>query len=187
MNFTSFFKNLIENSQQRTHTTIIKEFSKLFFIWGGRNCCEFVQANLGKALPSACQVERYISNNGTLFEGQFRFEELLMHLEQYNVSHKMVALSEGATKLVQQINYDPATNQCVGFVLKLTKDGIPECKKYLFTAFETVKNYMLNLPRSSYVYTIMAQPLKNNVPPICLAVIGIDNKFTASNIASRWQ
>lgn len=72
-------------------------------------------------------------------------------------------------------------------MLKLTKDGIPECKKYLFTSFETVKNYMLNLPRSSYVYTIMAQPLENNVPPICLAVIGIDNKFTASNVASRWQ
>lgn len=99
----------------------------------------------------------------------------------------MVALTKDATKLVQQINYDPATNQCVGLVLKLTKDGIAECKKYLLTSFEIVKNYMLNLPKSSYVFTIMAQPLQNNVPPICLAVFVTDNKFTASNVASRWQ
>lgn len=75
-----------------------------------------MQANLNKALPSIQQVECYISNNGILFESQFQFEELLMHLEQYSFSHKLVALSEDATRLIQQVNYDPETNQCVGCV-----------------------------------------------------------------------
>lgn len=75
----------------------------------------------------------------------------------------------------------------VSVVLELTKDDIPECRKYLFTSLDSIKNCVLILSKSSYVYTINAQPLQNNVPTICLAVFGTDNKFTALNVISRWQ
>ena len=45
----------------------------------------------------------------------------------------------------------------------------------------------LNNAIAKYAYIYMAQSLCTDVPPICLACIGTNNKFDALAIMQRWQ
>lgn len=40
---------------------------------------------------------------------------------------------------------------------------------------------------ADYAYVVMAQPLSNNCPSFCISVFGTDNKFTYSDVLSRWE
>lgn len=46
---------------------------------------------------------------------------------------------------------------------------------------------MKNNPRSTLVYLILAQPMKDNVEPFILQVFGTDNKFKTNDVLQRWQ
>ena len=53
-------------------------------------------------------------------EGEFQFDGLMSHLIKHDAP-SVVAIAEDATRIVNRIEYDPATNRCVGFVLLLIK------------------------------------------------------------------
>ena len=42
-------------------------------------------------------------------------------------------------------------------------------------------------PIVKYAYIYMAQPLCHYVPPICLACLGTNNKFSAEDLLPRWR
>lgn len=57
-------------------------------------------------------------------EGELRCEELSVYLEHLKTV-KTVWLAEDATAIVPKLNYDPKTNQIVGLLLPLNKNGCP--------------------------------------------------------------
>ena len=64
-------------------------------------------------------IQRNFSNSYTTFhEGQFRFEELLSHLDAYKAA-KFVAISEDATRIISKIEYDNETNKAGWFCFAL--------------------------------------------------------------------
>lgn len=45
----------------------------------------------------------------------------------------------------------------------------------------------MELPQSTLIYLVMAQPIKADVPPFVLQVFGTNNSFKAKNMLQRWN
>lgn len=129
----------------------------------------------------------YINQNKPrIIEGQLRCEELNAYLEGLKLD-KYVWLSEDATGIVAKVEFDPKTNQMVGLVLPMDPGtGMPAAFTYLARNVDEIQKNMQKM-KSSYVYIVLAQPLRKGVPPFILAVFGSDNKFTTRNVLSRWK
>ena len=75
-------QNVIKVPQQRRHGQILKKFATSLFIYSGPLAYEFLQKNLPEALPSLRTVQRIVTSEFLPFhEGEFRFDELVTHLD----------------------------------------------------------------------------------------------------------
>ena len=180
-------KNAFIYPSQRRHTEILKKFSTALFIYCGPLAYDFLHQNMSQGLPSLRTVQRIIhAQYKTLHEGVFRFDELLAHITDHNAP-KIVSIGEDATRVIGRVDYDSETNRCVGFVLPLDVNGLPVVDAYLATSFTAIEAMFNSASISKYAYTYMAQPLASNIPPLCLACLGSDQKFTAQHVLQRWQ
>lgn len=103
--------------KQRRHDSIVKLFATALYIFSGSMTYEFIHRNLPEALPSLRTVEAIVqSQYSHIEEGVFRFDEAVEHLHKYNLPF-VVSVAEDATRIVKRVEYDPATNRCVGFVI----------------------------------------------------------------------
>ena len=154
------------------------------FIYAGPSAYSFIQHNLHQSLPSMRTIQRAVhSEYRTINEGKFRFDDLVVHLSQYNAP-QVVAIGEDVTRVIARVEYDNETNRCVGFVLPLNELGLPEMDSFLALTFEGMEAMFSDNTMAKYAYVYMAQPLCDSVPSACF---GTDNKFTAKVILLRWQ
>ena len=82
------------------------------------------------ALPSLRTIQ-------TIVQSQ-EFDTLMTHLTKHH-AHPIVTVAEDATRIVKRVEYDPVTNKCVGFVLRLDDDGNPKTNVCLATSFEAIE------------------------------------------------
>lgn len=100
---------------------------------------------------------------------------------------KKVFLSEDASGIVKRIVYDSITDQLIGIVSPLQpENGCPKLFAYKASSEEEMKRFM-ELPQSTLVYIIVAQPLKANAPPFIIQLFGTNNKFNSSDVLARWK
>ena len=92
------------------------KLAESLLIYAGPMAYRFVQSNMSQALPSLCTVQRRINDEYIqLSEGEFRFDDLLEHLECHR-----------STRIIAQVEYDENnTNRLVGFVLPSNESGLP--------------------------------------------------------------
>ena len=148
---------------------------------------EFIHRNMAEALPSLRTVQSLVhSQYSKIEEGVFRFDALVQHLRKYN-SPFIVAVAEDATRIVQKVEYDPAMDRCVGFVLPVDDKGLPVVNTFTATTFQEIEEMFKNRPISKYAYLYTATPLKEDVPSFALACVGTDNKFTTELVMLRWK
>lgn len=101
---------------------------------------------------------------------------------------KDVWLSEDGTGIVQKVTYDPITNQLVGLVLPFCeKSGMPMAFSYTPQSFNEIKKQINENKKSTHLYLILEQPIKDNIPPFILQAFGTDNTFKTHHVLSRWQ
>ena len=94
-----------------------------------------------EGLPSLRSVQNILSSEYCpIREGNFRFQELLQHLNSYSAP-KLVSIGEDATRLISRIDYDNETDQLVGFVLPCDND-LPVIDTYLAVPFDS-KNHLV--------------------------------------------
>lgn len=129
----------------------------------------------------------YISQSKTkVIEGELRCEGLSQYIQRVNAPRKVV-LAEDASGIVPKVEYDPTTNQLVGLVLPTNeKTGMPIPFSFAAQSAERIEQ-QVNKSRSTLIYLVMAQPLKENVPPYALLLYGTDNTFKAKSVLQRWQ
>lgn len=106
-----------------------------------------------EAIPSLCTVQRAIhAEYKTLDEGSFRFDDLLEYIEKYNAP-KIVSVGEDATQLISRVDYDTATDRCVGFVLPNDNDtGLPIVNAYQAVSFDAIQSMFKKATVSKYAY-----------------------------------
>ena len=98
-------KNVQKLRQGLRHQHVIKKFATSLLIYCGPMAYNFLHRNLQDALPSLRTVQRIISKDyKPFYEGQFRFDELLVHLISYKAV-KVVSLGEDARRLIGRVEY----------------------------------------------------------------------------------
>lgn len=130
-------------------------------------------------------MRRIEINEQRVIEGELRCKELATYLEQLK-SEKIEWISEDATAIVQKVNYDPVSNQIVGLVLPLDKNGCPVTLAFKANTANEIQEHMKK-QKSSIVYLVMAQPLNETLPPFILQMFGSGNSFTAEEVRNRWK
>lgn len=132
-------------------------------------------------------VVHYINEDKQkVVEGELRITELSEYLKKLNAPRK-VWLSEDGTGIVPKIEYDQVSNQLTGLVLPISQiTGMPISGSFLARSNNEIARHM-NKPMSTHIYIVMAQPLKENVPPFLLLVFGTDNKFKSISVLQRWK
>lgn len=100
---------------------------------------------------------------------------------------RQVHIEEDASGIVDKYSYDSSTNQIIGLVLPLdSKTGMPIPFTFTPQSVDEMEDFIKN-PKSTLVYLVLAQPIKENVPPFILQIYGIDNKFKSADVLQRWK
>ncbi|XP_062539619.1 uncharacterized protein LOC134207760 [Armigeres subalbatus] len=149
---------------------------------GGNMNYSFKQANM--QLPSIKTLKRHIARNTEdTKEATVMIQPLLnyLHTNQYPL---VVALSEDATALSPNPEYDSRTDSLRGLVAPLDEHGIP-IKDYF-----KVRKMITDLTShhvGEHLYIIMATPMAVGASPICIFYMCSDNRFTCDDVLSRWS
>lgn len=132
-------------------------------------------------------LARYIKEHKIkITEGQLRCTELKDYLEKIGAPSS-VWLSEDGSGIVQKVVYDISSNKLIGLNLPINEfTGMPESMAYLATSLSAIENHMKNT-KSSLVYIVMAQPVKDKSPPFLLQIFGTNNKFSSLDVKNRWK
>lgn len=114
-----------------------------------------------------------------------RAAKLAKYLEDIN-SPKSVFISEDASGVIQKIIYDVHSNQLVGLVLPFNEaNGMPKMFSFEAKNAEDIERFM-QMPQSTLVYIVVAQPLTANAPPFILQIFGTNNTFETVDVLRRW-
>lgn len=171
--------------KQRRYSESIRCFAIYLYMMCGKSCYEVLCSNF--SLPQPSTVMKYISEKKDhIIEGQLRSKELADYIEQVRAP-KSVWLAEDGSSIIQKVAYDSKTEQMVGLVLPINqRNGMPISYSFIPKSVEDIEKQLEN-PMSSHIYLIMAQPIKENVPPFVLLAYGTDNRFIAKDVLKRWE
>lgn len=98
---------------------------------------------------------------------------------------KTVWISEDGTGIVQRVQYDSSTDQLIGLVLPINSlTGMPIPFSFPASSVQNIEEFMKK-EQAKIVYVVMAQSLKENVPPFILQIFGTNNRFTANMVTQR--
>lgn len=61
---------------------------------------------------------------------------------------------------------------------------MPMRQQFTVHTSHDIEEYM-KLESTKTVYVVMAQPLKEGIPPFILQIFGTNNRFTAENVTNR--
>ena len=165
----------------------IVKFSTSLLLYGGPMAYNLIQKNMEDALPSLRTVQRTIrSEYYPLSEAQFQFDGLVSHLNKYNAPF-VIAISEDATRVVARVEYDRENDRMVGFMLPCSEDGLPLTDSFLATSFEVIEQCFRTCEISKFAYVYVAQCVSPTVPAYCLACMGTNNSFTATDVLKHWR
>lgn len=64
-------------------------------------------------------------------------------------------------------------------------NGMPENFVFQVKTAQDIKRFV-EMPQSTLVYIIVAQPLAGNAPPFILQIFGSINRFKSSDVLKRW-
>ena len=195
-NFCPLFKQLLANAYNNAnktptshrHDEIIKKLATSLLIYAGPMAYDLIHLNMPTALHSLRTVQREVRNEyQTISEGYFQFDGLEKFLTQHCISHKVISISKDATRIITRVDYDSESDRLVAFVLPCNDKGLPLVDAFLATTFESIQEMFETNQRSKYAYVYVAQCLNSKVPPYCLACLGTDNCFSATDILIRWK
>lgn len=119
-------------------------------------------------------------------EGEFRFQALKEYLQERSIPN-IIRVSEDATRITGRIQYDQQYDQVSGFTPPLSSDGVPIVGSFPAETSEMIEKYFSSSKIGNYAYVIMAQPLHEGFPALCLSVFSSDNRFMSSQVISRWK
>ena len=184
------YSNAVKNTYAKSksgcrHDETIKMFAAYMFCLVGRAGYEFIQANIGLALPSLATIIRMINKFPKIREGEFMFDELEKHLNQWNAP-KFVHVHMDDTRVINKIDYQPSTDRFVGFVLPL-ENGLPKVDAFILTSFDELKNAFEANTVANYAHCIVAKPLTSDAPSFVFFVLGTDSRYDYTVILERWK
>jgi hypothetical protein len=189
---TAFFLNCSKNYQKdfrsRRHVRLLQDWCVQVRLMSGARLYSFIQANLA-FLPSLSRIDRIISKSKFAFsEGLFEsqldqvFANIESRFREFDFTGFCV-LAEDGTRILNSPEWNPRTNEIVGFVL-----GDDQAHP-TFDSYENVATLFRESPRAntSYVYMLVPMSTDPRLKPTFVACLGTDNKFASNTVHSRWN
>ncbi|XP_058454508.1 uncharacterized protein LOC131432318 isoform X1 [Malaya genurostris] len=137
--------------------------------------------------PSIRTLQRDLQKRSkSIEEGIVRVEELKAYIIRNNLP-MIVIMSEDATKINGALEYDSTRNKVCGLVAPLDNNGMPQCDLFEITNPRKLIADVHQYPIGRNVVVTMTQPLKQKTAPFCLQYFCTDNKFTSSQVRTRWN
>ncbi|CAF4986618.1 unnamed protein product, partial [Rotaria sp. Silwood1] len=175
------------NNKANRYTESIKKFAICLYIFGGKQCYEFVRLNMPGSIPHLSTLGDLINkSNMTLTEAEFKFDSLQKFQSGFGFC------SEGTTGVIPKVEYDSSTNSFIGFTTPIV-DGIPLTKHYQADTFDDFKIIYSTDETAPLLNVHMFQSISteddptNFSKPVLLSAYGVDNKFRAMDILRRWM
>lgn len=158
------------------------------YMVGGKSMYELLHANLEGALPSPSYVVILTrKHSAPILEGELRMENLRTHLDERALP-RFVWLSEDGTRITGRVEYDAATDRCVGFPPPLDqRSGMPITSGFAASSAEAIQALFTNCRPAKNAYVVLAQPLQKHAAAFSVLMFGTDNKFTAQDVVHRWR
>ncbi|KAK3917225.1 Protein FAM218A [Frankliniella fusca] len=179
-------KNANKKKGGERYTDELSLIATHFFMLAGPKAYSDLYGNLPKVIPCPSTVENVMKRNKSiLVEGEFRWKALSEFLEERGYPREVV-MQEDATKCIGCVQYDPSSNQMIGFVPDLDNRGLPEILKFPATSEDVMRGYFESKETSQYVYCILARPLKDFASSFVVSCFGTNNKFKADHVKARW-
>ena len=94
-----------KSKQAYRHDVVLRKFASSFYCLIGKSGYELLSSNLGNALPSLRAVQRIISTKQIINEGEFQFDQLQQHLNEWK-SKPYVHIQLDDTRIINRIEYD---------------------------------------------------------------------------------
>jgi hypothetical protein len=181
---TNVFTNLEKTKNKYSYDEHIREFALLIFIFGGRNCYEFLRLNLPAALPHVSNLELLIrSQECKMIECEFKFNLLKEYARSTNCNYIFVA--KDATRSMSCVDYDALSNNFIGFSSPLV-NGLPQLNYFHTDSFDVLKDWFDKTDISKFINLYMAKSLTPSAPSIILCAYGSNNQFEAIDVIKRW-
>lgn len=187
-------KKLLANAEQNSdrtsikghrHDNVVKKFASALFCLIGKASHEMLQSNFGSALLSSSTIQRNISSTVKIQEGDFRFDQLVDHLKEWEAPMG-VNIQLDNTRILKKVEYDPISGRFVGFCLSV-KDGLPVGDSFMLETFEEIENAHKSETCVSYAHCIVAKPVVPVAPCFVLFCLGTDSKYTHNEIMHGWK
>lgn len=74
----------------------------------------------------------------------------------------------------------------MGFVLPIGENEIPKINSFTATSAKAIEEFFKNEIPARLLYTVIAQPLAENMPFFCLLVYGTDDRYSFDVVQKRW-
>ena len=116
-------------------------------------------------------------------EGEIYVEELKEHLNKWN-SPLFINIHIDDTRILNKVEYDPATNRFVGFCLPL-KDGLPIVDTFVLESFEDIKAAYESKTIGKYAHCLVAKSIDTSVPSFVLFVLCTDSRYDHQIVLDR--
>lgn len=180
----NIFQNLQTTKNKYKYDIPIEKFALLIYIFGGRNCYEFLRLNLSGSLPHVSRMESLIRNQEMMMiEGEFRFQSM----QEYSKSSKCnyVFIAEDATSATCRVDYDATLNAFIGLSPPLV-DGLPQVNFFQTENFDQLELWFNEIDKAKLINLIMLKSLSLSDPPFILSAYGSNGKAEAIDILKRW-
>ena len=162
----------------------VKEFASSLYCLIGKSSYDFVQTNLGSALPSTPTVTRSIAKKPKLKEGEFDFVSVKEHLETWKAPY-FVHVHIDDTRVLCRVEYDSVTERFVGFCLPLC-NGLPLGDAFVVDSFEGIQDIFKTTKIASYAHCMVARPVIC-APSFTFFVNGTDGTDNNDVVFARFE
>lgn len=182
-------QNFVRKPEGYRYESSIRNWATYFRMLCGPLAYETIQKNFACAIPALSSTNRYIlKNSERIVEGDLRSEALLQYLKDRKLP-LIVSLSEDGTRITSKVQYDPHTNELVGFVLPIDNaSGMPIAGSYKARSIDEIyKHFNDQHPVGDNANVVMAQSIVEGVPPFCLLIFTTDGKYTSKHVEMRWK
>lgn len=183
---TAVRNNDNSNSSANRYDEVLKKFCSSLYLIGGRLTYQTIQGNLPNSIPSITTLQRFLSSNERILEGQIRLTQLKSFLVKRGYPMN-VWISEDQTRIVSTNEYDSVNNRIVGFTTPYDENGCPIINSFIAGSATEIQSYFNSESTANNLYAIVAQPLVVDSPSFTLCVFASNNKFSFDIVLRRWN
>lgn len=179
-------QNSLKSKTAHQHNDTVMDFATSLKCLVGKSGYEFIQTNLGNALPSVSTVNRKISQQTPIKEGEFLFKDVKRHLLKWDCP-PYIHIHVDDTRVLNRVEYDSVTDRFVGLCLPINRDsGLPECNAFVLHTFGEIKEAYDTGTISKYAHCVVAKPV-TAAPAFVFFVLGTDSSYNHEVIGVRWN